>query len=56
MQLENMALENAEFWQMIIRVFVNYAVKVTSDDSIEAERLYRKVIEYLKKIPEGTLQ
>lgn len=56
MQLENMALENAELWQMIIRVFVNYAVKVTSDDSIEAERLYRKVIEYLKKIPEGTLQ
>lgn len=51
-----MALENAELWQMIIKVFVNYAIKVTSDDSIEAERLYRKVIEYLKKIPEGTLQ
>ena len=41
---------------MIIKVFVNYAIKVTSDDSIEAERLYRKVIEYLNKIPEGTLQ
>ena len=55
-QLENMALENAELWQMIIRVFVNYAVKVTSGDSIEVKQLYRKVIEYLKKIPEGTLQ
>ena len=55
-QLENMALENAELWQMIIKVFVNYAVKVTSGDSIEEKQLYRKVIEYLKKIPEGTLQ
>ncbi len=55
-QLENMASENAELWQMIIRVFVNYAAKVTPDDSVEAEQLYRKVIEYLNKIPEGTLQ
>lgn len=55
-QLEHMVLENAELWQMIIKVFVNYAIKVTSDDSVEEEQLYRKVVEYLKKIPEGTLQ
>ena len=51
-----MASENNDFWQMIIRVFVKYAVKITSNDGTESEQIYCKVIGYLRKIPEGTLQ
>lgn len=55
-KLENLASENNDFWQMIIRVFVKYAVKITSNDGTESEQIYCKVIGYLRKIPEGTLQ
>lgn len=55
-QLENMVSENSELWQMVIRVFVKYAVIFKSDDGTESQQKYRKVIEYLRKIPEGTLQ
>lgn len=55
-KLENLASENNDFWHTIIRVFVKYAVKITSNDGTGSEQIYCKVIGYLRKIPEGTLQ